>query len=56
MFTMLPPIDPSTLEQNPGFKALYKDLSTRRLNPDGSSKDLKKQRAQDEARKVGIPI
>lgn len=48
---MLPPIDPSTLEQNPGFKALYKDLSTRRLNPDGSSKDLKKQRAQDQTRK-----
>ncbi|OCL07932.1 hypothetical protein AOQ84DRAFT_408011 [Glonium stellatum] len=48
---MLPPIDPSTLEQNPGFKGLYKDLSTRRLNQDGSSKDLKKQRTQDEMRK-----
>jgi hypothetical protein len=50
---MLPPIDPFTLEQNPGFSSLYKDLTTRKLNPDGSSKDLKSQRAHDEVRKVG---
>ncbi|KAF2803513.1 uncharacterized protein BDZ99DRAFT_453183 [Mytilinidion resinicola] len=48
---MLPPIDPSTLEQNPGFSALYKDLTTRKFNPDGSSKDLKRQRAHAEVQK-----
>ncbi|OCK75363.1 hypothetical protein K432DRAFT_337579 [Lepidopterella palustris CBS 459.81] len=48
---MLPPVDPSTLEQNPGFKTLYKDLCSRKLNSDGSSKDLRRQRAQDETRK-----
>ncbi|KAF2497378.1 hypothetical protein BU16DRAFT_605713 [Lophium mytilinum] len=48
---MLPPIDLSTLDQNPGFNALYKDLTTRKFNTDGSSKDLKRQRAHAEVQK-----
>ncbi|KAF2185252.1 hypothetical protein K469DRAFT_165170 [Zopfia rhizophila CBS 207.26] len=48
---MLPPIHPSTLERNPGFDVLYKDLCTRKLNPDGSTRDTKKQRIHDEIRR-----
>ncbi|KAF2730488.1 hypothetical protein EJ04DRAFT_45307 [Polyplosphaeria fusca] len=48
---MLPPVDPGILERNPGFAVLYKDLSTRRLNSDGSTRDTKKQRLHDEIRK-----
>ena len=51
---MLPPIDPATLEQNPGFNILYKDLCTRRLNTDGSSKDVKKGRVHEEIRKARL--
>jgi len=48
----LPPIDPSTLEQNPGFSILYKDLCTRKLNADGSSKDVKRMKRQGELHDV----
>lgn len=38
---MIPPCDPSILENNPQFKKLYQNLTTSILNPDGST------RAQD---------
>lgn len=34
---MLPPVDPILLANNPQFEALYRDLCTNKLNPDGSS-------------------
>ncbi|KAJ5880318.1 uncharacterized protein N7473_011371 [Penicillium subrubescens] len=34
---MIPPCDPSILEQNPHFKRLYENLTTNLLNPDGST-------------------
>jgi hypothetical protein len=49
---MLPPINPAVLERNPRFRALYQDLSNSRLNPDGSSRLIKQQRAQAEVEKV----
>lgn len=49
---MLPPVDPRVLEHNPNFDVLYKDLTTRKLNPDGSTRDTKKQRIHDEIRRV----
>ncbi|KAF2829634.1 hypothetical protein CC86DRAFT_435483 [Ophiobolus disseminans] len=48
---MLPPVDPRVLERNPNFEVLYKDLTTRKLNPDGSTRDTKKQRMHDEIRR-----
>ena len=51
---MLPPIDPAVLQRNPNFEILYKDLCTRKLNPNGSSRDTKKQRVHDEIRRVRI--
>ncbi|KZM18844.1 uncharacterized protein EKO05_0006464 [Ascochyta rabiei] len=48
---MLPPVDPATLRRNPNFELLYKDLRTRKLNPDGSTRDTKKQRMHDEIRR-----
>ena len=53
---MLPPIDPVVLQRNPNFEILYKDLCTRKLNPNGSSRDTKKQRVHDEIRKVRISL
>ncbi|KAL5116244.1 hypothetical protein ACEQ8H_005909 [Pleosporales sp. CAS-2024a] len=44
---MLPPVDPRVLESNPNLEVLYKDLTTRKLNPDGSTRDTKKQRIHD---------
>ena len=35
---MLPPVDAVTLSANPQFRALYQDLSTNKLHPDGTSK------------------
>ena len=49
---MLPPISPAVLEKNPRFKILYQDLSNSRLNPDGSSRLIKQQRAQADIEKV----
>ncbi|KAI4694883.1 uncharacterized protein J4E84_001506 [Alternaria hordeiaustralica] len=49
---MLPPIDPVVLQRNPNFEILYKDLCTRKLNSNGSSRDTKKQRVHDEIRKT----
>jgi hypothetical protein len=49
---MLPPVDPAVLKQNPNFEVLYKDLCTRKLNPNGSTRDTKKQRVHDEMRRV----
>jgi hypothetical protein len=51
---MLPPVDPAVLERNPNFEVLYTDLCTRKLNPDASSRDTRKQRAGDEMRRVSI--
>ncbi|KAH9875453.1 hypothetical protein J1614_004945 [Plenodomus biglobosus] len=48
---MLPPVDPAVLQRNPNFEVLYKDLCTRKLNPDGSTRDTKKQRVHDEIRR-----
>ncbi|KAF2141254.1 uncharacterized protein K452DRAFT_287960 [Aplosporella prunicola CBS 121167] len=36
---MLPPIDPSTLDRNPRFKALYESLAAEKLNQDASTRD-----------------
>jgi hypothetical protein len=49
---MLPPVDPRVLERNPNFDVLYKDLTTRKLNLNGSTRDTKKQRMHDEIRRV----
>ncbi|KAJ5272179.1 hypothetical protein N7524_005448 [Penicillium chrysogenum] len=35
---MIPPCDPSILEQNPQFKRLYENLTTSLLNPDASTR------------------
>ncbi|KAF2689721.1 hypothetical protein K458DRAFT_291181 [Lentithecium fluviatile CBS 122367] len=48
---MLPPVGPSVLQRNPNFEILYKDLCTRKLNPDGSTRDTKKQRMHDQIRR-----
>ncbi|KAH7399090.1 hypothetical protein DE146DRAFT_656511 [Phaeosphaeria sp. MPI-PUGE-AT-0046c] len=48
---MLPPVDPRVLERNTNFDVLYKDLTTRKMNPDGSTRDTKKQRIHDEIRR-----
>jgi len=53
---MLPPVDPAVLKRNPNFEILYNDLLTRKLNPEGSTRDTKKQRVHDEIRKVGCCI
>jgi hypothetical protein len=42
---MLPPVDSAVLERNPNFDVLYKD-------PDGSTRDTKKQRIYGEIRQV----
>ncbi|KAJ4297674.1 hypothetical protein N0V90_005568 [Kalmusia sp. IMI 367209] len=47
---MLPPVDPTVLQRNPNFDVFYKDLCNRKLNPDGSTRDTKKQRMHDEIR------
>ncbi|PVI07146.1 hypothetical protein DM02DRAFT_714639 [Periconia macrospinosa] len=44
---MIPPSDPNVLKRNPNFEVLYKDLCARKLNPDGSTRDAKKQRLHD---------
>jgi hypothetical protein len=36
---MFPPIEDAVLQNNPKFAALHKALTTRILNPDGSSKN-----------------
>lgn len=36
--TMIPPCDPSILEQNPQFKRLYENLTNNLLTPDGSTR------------------
>lgn len=53
---MLPPVDPRVLERNPNFDVLYKDLTTRKMNPDGSTRDTKKQRIHDEIRRVSFML
>lgn len=37
---MLSPVDPTVLSNNPKFNAVYQDLCTNKLNPDGTSKIL----------------
>ncbi|EUC50406.1 hypothetical protein COCMIDRAFT_81854 [Bipolaris oryzae ATCC 44560] len=49
---MLPPVDPALLQRNPNFEILYKDLCTRKLNPNGSTRETKKQRVHDEIRRA----
>ncbi|KAL1606706.1 hypothetical protein SLS60_004113 [Paraconiothyrium brasiliense] len=49
---MLPPVDTTILERNPNFEVLYKDLCARKLNPDGSTRDTKKQRIHGEIRQT----
>ena len=49
---MLPPVPPDTLQRNPGFEVLLRDLCSRKLNPDGSTRDTKKQRMHEEIRRV----
>jgi hypothetical protein len=36
---MLPPVDDAVLRDNPQFAAMYKQLTTVYLNPDGSTKN-----------------
>lgn len=36
--TMIPPCDPTVLENNPQFKKLYQNLTLNLLNPDGSTR------------------
>lgn len=44
----LPPIDPEVLSTHPKFDALYRDLCTNKLNPDGSTAvDEKAQKERD---------
>jgi hypothetical protein len=38
LLAMIPPCDPSILDQNPQFKRLYENLTTNLLNPDGSTR------------------
>lgn len=35
---MLPPVDTAVLDSSPKFNALYQDLCTNKLNPDGSTR------------------
>lgn len=45
---MLPPVDPEILSANPQFDALYRDLCTNKLEPDGTTKvDAKTQQERD---------
>ncbi|GAB7366849.1 hypothetical protein MBLNU230_g1020t1 [Neophaeotheca triangularis] len=45
---MLPPIDPAVLAQNPEFETLYRDLTTTKLNSNGTSRlDSKTQKERD---------
>lgn len=49
----LPPLDPALLDQNPGFAGLYQDLTTRKLNPDASSREVKGRRLREGEGEVG---
>lgn len=47
---MLPPVDSETLDANPKFDALYRDLCHNKLEPDGTSKaDAKTQKEREAA-------
>ncbi|KAI8935026.1 hypothetical protein NX059_008690 [Plenodomus lindquistii] len=48
---MLPPVDPEVLTRNPNFEVLYKDLCTRKVNPDASTRDTRKARVHGEIRR-----
>ncbi|KAF2839719.1 hypothetical protein M501DRAFT_728354 [Patellaria atrata CBS 101060] len=48
---MLPPVDPDLFIENPNFKVLYQDLIRDKLNTDGSTKNSKLQKAQEENKK-----
>lgn len=37
---MLPPVEPSTLEQNPQFASLYKHLTSQLIGPDGKTRSV----------------
>ncbi|KAF2460375.1 hypothetical protein BDY21DRAFT_335226 [Lineolata rhizophorae] len=45
---MLPPVDPAVFERNPQFKALHQHLCAAKLNPDGTTRDVKRQRARED--------
>ncbi|PKY05878.1 hypothetical protein P168DRAFT_289286 [Aspergillus campestris IBT 28561] len=49
---MLPPCDPTILENNSQFKRLYQNLTTNLLNPDGSTRTNDLQPARREVREV----
>lgn len=50
---MLPLVDSSVLEANVQFEALYHDLCTTKLNPDGTSKqDARAQNSPTEVRQL----
>lgn len=49
---MLPPLDPELLERNPRFRALHENLTSTKLNSDGSTKDPKKQKAREGLQEV----
>jgi hypothetical protein len=45
---MFPPVEPDIAASNPKFDALYRDLCTNKLNPDGTTKvDAKAQKERD---------
>lgn len=52
---MLPPCDPTILENNPQFKRLYQNLTTNLLNPDGSTRTNDLQPVRREVREVSSP-
>ncbi|PGH27281.1 hypothetical protein AJ80_00991 [Polytolypa hystricis UAMH7299] len=55
---MLPSCDPSTLSDNPQFKAVHQQLTTTLLNPDGSTRaleaDLSRRAVETELKKLQI--
>lgn len=52
---MIPPVDSQTLVANPQFAALHKTLTTRLLNPDGSTKNHPTQTERDARAPVSPP-
>ncbi|KAF2664113.1 hypothetical protein BT63DRAFT_100981 [Microthyrium microscopicum] len=49
---MLPPVPTTTQEKNPRFARLYQEIVQSRLNPDGTTKVIKQQRAAADVEKA----
>lgn len=50
---MIPPCDPTILNNNPQFKALHQHLTTTILNPDGSTQALDAEPSRRGVKNVG---